>query len=269
VYALAIAALVLFLPARANAFGPLGGPPGSELTVSVLTFGPGDHPFYKFGHNAIWIHDSRTGRDLVYNFGTFDFHSKTLVSDFLKGRLSYWLSVQSLEGTIAHYRAEKRSINAQELALTPEQKRTLAQKLADNALPQNRAYRYDYYKDNCSTRVRDAVDDILEGQLHNASKGPAGLSFRGHTTRLTADDATLALTLDAAVGDVIDKPVTQWEEEFLPSKLHDGLARVTLHADSGDIPLVAKETTLLAADRPPLREAPPRWHVQLALTAIA
>ncbi len=263
-FAIAVALLVLVatIPARAAVAG-------SELTVSVLTFGPGDHPFYKFGHNAIWIHDDRLGRDLVYNFGTFDFHSKTLVSDFLKGRLSYWLSVQSLDGTIAHYRAERRSIDAQQLALTPEQRRLLAQRLAENALPQNRAYRYDYYGDNCSTRVRDAVDGVLDGQLHEASKGPAALSFRGHTTRLTADDATLALALDAAMGDVIDKPVTQWEEMFLPSKLHDGLTNVTMHGAGGDVPLVAKEIPLLTADRPPLRSEPPRWHVQLALISIA
>jgi hypothetical protein len=243
--------------------------PGSELTVSVLTFGPGDHPFYKFGHNAIWIHDERLQRDLVYNFGTFDFHSPTLVSDFLKGRLSYWLSIQSLDGTIEHYQDERRSITAQELALTPAQRKDIAQRLAQNALPQNRAYRYDYYKDNCSTRVRDTVDATIGGQLHDASKVPARLSFRGHTERLVADDVALALALDAAMGDVIDKPMPRWDEMFLPSVLHDSLKDVTLKTPSGDVPLVAKEVSLLDADRPPLRTEPPRWTVYMALVGIA
>lgn len=263
-FAFVLAVLLSCAGARAHAAAP-----GSELTVSVLTFGPGDHPFYKFGHNAIWIHDDRFGRDLVYNFGTFDFHSKTLVSDFLKGRLSYWLSVQSLDGTIAHYRAERRSITAQQLALNPEQRSLIAQRLMENALPQNRAYRYDYYRDNCSTRVRDVLDGVIDGRLHEASKGPAALSFRGHTTRLTADDPSLALALDAAMGDVIDQPITQWEEMFLPSKLHDGLTNVAMPGPDGDVPLVANEITLLSADRPPLRTTPPQWHVPMALAGLA
>src|SRR5215831_13467866 len=71
-------------------------PPGDPLTVFVMTFGPGDHPFYKFGHNAIWIHDRAAGTDRVYNFGTFKFDSAWLIPEFLRGRLTYWLSVSSL-----------------------------------------------------------------------------------------------------------------------------------------------------------------------------
>ena len=91
--------------------------PGDELTVSVLTFGPGDHPFFKFGHNAILVHDDVQRADWVYNFGTFGFDSPLLVIDFLKGKLKYWLSVQSLRGTIALYKRENRTIDVQVLRL--------------------------------------------------------------------------------------------------------------------------------------------------------
>ena len=94
-FTLSIAAAALaddaVTPARPISIG--GGPinvrprfePGTELTISVLTFGPGDHPFYKFGHNAILIHDDLRMRDDVYNFGTFNFESPTLIRDFLGG----------------------------------------------------------------------------------------------------------------------------------------------------------------------------------------
>jgi hypothetical protein len=233
--------------------------PGADLTISVLTFGPGDHPFYKFGHNAILVHDATARQDDVYNYGTFSYQSSTLIPDFLKGRLRYWLSVQPLDVTVAHYRSENRSIVAQELALTPAERHALADRLAHDALPENRYYRYDYYGDNCSTRVRDAIDAVLEGKLHAASNGPAAFSLRGHTERLTADDLPVYLGLDVAMGDVIDRPISQWEEMFLPSKLQESLRRVTLVRPEGSTPLVARESVMLAAERAPLREVPPYW----------
>jgi hypothetical protein len=246
--------------------------PGSELAISLLTMGPGDHPFYKFGHDALLVHDARDPRhprDDVYNYGTFDYRSPTLISDFLKGRLRYWLSTQSLAATVAQYRSENRSITAQELALAPADRRALADRLAHDALPENRYYRYDYYRDNCATRVRDVIDAAVGGRLRAASAAPASLTFRGHTERLTADDVPVYLGLDVAMGDVIDQPGTQWEEMFLPSMVEERVRHVTLTTPAGEIPLVARETQLVAAKRAPLREAPPRWALPMGLLGVA
>jgi hypothetical protein len=248
--------------------------PDSDLTISLLTMGPGDHPFYKFGHDAILVHDGKLHRDDVYNYGTFDYRSPTLMSDFMKGRLRYWLSVQSLAATIAHYRAEKRSILAQELALSPAQRQALADRLAHDALPENRYYRYDYYRDNCSTRARDAIDAAIGGRLRAAGAAPARLTYRGHTARLIADDLPVYLGLDLAMGDVIDQPVTQWEEMFLPSMLEERVRHVTLPTAAADgttldRTLVARETLLLDAEREPIRETPPRWSLPMALAGTA
>ncbi len=71
----------------AHALPPPAPPPpepGSELSVYVLTMGPGDHPFFKFGHNAIWIQDRKARTDKVYNFGTFRFDSPKLLPEFMK-----------------------------------------------------------------------------------------------------------------------------------------------------------------------------------------
>src|SRR5664279_3689536 len=73
------ALLVLWLSASARA--GTGTESGESLTISLLTMGPGEHPFTKFGHSAIWVHDARTNHDEVYNFGTFAFDSPTLLLD--------------------------------------------------------------------------------------------------------------------------------------------------------------------------------------------
>lgn len=259
--ALGAAALLSPLTARAE--------PGDEYTVSVLTFGPGDHPFFKFGHNAILVQDRVRRTDRVYNFGTFSFDSPALIPTFLKGKLSYWLSIQSLRGTIEAYRRENRTIDAQELDLTPALRKQIVDALDENARPENRYYRYDYYRDNCSTRVRDAVDRAIGGKLHDASKGPAGMTWRAHTLRLVADDWPIYLGLHIAMGDLIDRPIDVWQEMFLPSRLHDMLREVKIDGPDGQvIPLVKGEKRLLDAQRGPMRSEPPKRLPVLLLAGL-
>src|SRR5688572_7863981 len=119
---------------------PLHAEEGDELTVSVLTFGPGDHPFSKFGHDGLLIEDRLRGTSLVYNYGTYSFRSVWLIPKFLLGKYHYWLSVSPLSAAVASYAAENRSVVVQRLALTAQQKRNLAAYLAWNAREENKYY---------------------------------------------------------------------------------------------------------------------------------
>ncbi len=233
-----------------------------DLTVSVLTFGPGDHPFFKFGHNAVWIHDDETKRDLVYNYGMFVFDSPMLIPEFLKGKLRYWLARDTLGNTVANYRFENRTMVAQELVLSQQEAQQVAEALAVNARPENRYYKYDYYLDNCSTRVRDVVDRAIGGALQAGSRAPAEMTWRMHTRRLTQDSLLVYLALDIVMGDFIDRPIDQWEEMFLPGKLQQGLQRATRDG----APVIKRERSILdAPGRPPPPAAPPRWHLWFLL----
>src|SRR4051812_20767419 len=197
----------------AHAQAPSPVPPAPK--VSVITFGPGDETFSKFGHDAILLSDPRQPpqrRELVFNYGTFRFDSPWLIIDFLKGKLSYWLSASSLQPTLAAYRRANRSVSVQELNLSPEAANALSAFLYENVKPENAYYRYDYYRDNCATRIRDVVDRFLGHRLAAASHGPAPLTYREHTRRLTVASPYLFFALDLAMGPLIDQPVTEWEE---------------------------------------------------------
>src|SRR5690349_5216677 len=169
-------------------------PPGSNLQIFVMTMGPGAEVWERFGHNAIWVRDTVQHRDLVYNYGTFDFHDPNLVPRFAMGRPVYWLGVGDLEGTLREYAARQRSVDVQELDLPPIKRAEIALRLAENARPEQREYVYDYYRDNCSTRVRDVLDDALGGALRRATEGkPAEGTLRWHTHRSLANDKLMYL----------------------------------------------------------------------------
>lgn len=249
-------AQVLSVPSGDEAFHvdePTPPSPASRYRIWVVTFGPGDHPFTRFGHNALWVEDAREPPGEVYNFGTFQ-GGPDLVSDFLKGRLFYWLSVADLRSTLLVYEAQNRSARAQRLGLSRSQTETLVRKLQENALPQNRVYKYDYYSDNCSTRIRDVLDEATRGALFAVSRHPEGLSWREHTLRLTQDDFLLKMGLDLVLGPAVDKPRTVWEEMFLPSVLQTTLRRATQSVAA--MPLVVEERELLSARRLPPEERP-------------
>lgn len=260
---LAACLLSLGAPRLAHAVTP-------PARVSVLTMGPGEHPFTRFGHNAILLEWEGAGprRNAVYNFGTFAFDGAKGITDFMAGRFRYWLSVTSLESTLRSYGAAHRSLSAQELRLTPAERATLAESLANNALPEHRFYDYDYYRDNCSTRVRDALDALLAGQLARSNQGPGSLSFRQHTLRLLGDAPFVYAGLDLALGAPTNQPTTRWDELFLPQELHDALAQTTRRLDEREQPLVVSERVLLSSSYPlPPRQPPERraWFAALGI----
>lgn len=238
------------------------------ITVELLTMGPGDHPFFKFGHNAFRIRDARRGSDVVYNYGTFSFSSPTLLRDFFKGRLEYWLSRDSMTNTLEHYGDEDRSLVSQRLALSPEQKRALKKFLEKNARPENRAYKYDYFFDNCSTRLRDAIDRVTDGQLRESFKVRATQSLRDHALRASSDHFLEYLVLSIGLGPLVDKPTDRWGEAFLPEMLTEGLRHVTIRdSDGSEQSLVASEEILL--EHPDTRLAkPPQWKLKFLLTGV-
>ncbi len=246
-------------PASTLPAGP--AEPGSNLTVYLLTFGWGDAVWERFGHNAIWIKDRSRGTDVTYNWGMFDFNQPNFLSRFLTGDTRYWMEAIDLNPMLGYYRKANRSILAQELNLSPAQSLKLQQFVEWNALPQNKFYRYDYYRDNCSTRLRDALDHALSGQLQLATvtRTTSG-TYRSHTQRLMQGDLALYTGVTLALGHPADKPLSIWEEMFLPVRMANDLRTISIPDTSGTrIPLVRSESALFTAGRQPEPSEPPNY----------
>ena len=246
--------------------GAQGAGEGGAIRVYLVTMGPGDLVWEKFGHNALWVVDPATGIDDAYNYGLFDFAQENFVSRFIQGRMLYWM--QGIDGpaTLRHYLGDNRDVWVQELNLAPAQKVALRDFLRWNEREENRFYRYDYYRDNCSTRVRDALDRVLGGTMRaQFDTVPTGTTYRSHTARLTASSVAEYSGLMVGLGPAADRPITAWEEMFLPLKVRDRVRTLTTAGPDGrPVPLVLSERHLPSSGRETERDEPPNripWYL--------
>jgi hypothetical protein len=250
-------ALLLTVASVAQAQGaPIATPapvPGSEITVTLVTFGLGHEVFERFGHNALLFHDARTMTDSAYHWGLFSFGEPGFVLRFVTGDTRYWMGGEDGRARIDYERKAGRSITLQRLNLTPAQALALRNFVRWNALDENKFYRYDYYRDNCSTRLRDAIDHALGGQLQTGTvTRMTSTTYRWHTQRLMSGDLPLFTGVTLALGHPADKSISIWQEMFLPVRMANDVRSVKIADSTGaQIPLVRSELPLYTAGRPP------------------
>ena len=239
---------------------PTVSPPES-LTVYLMTMGPGKRVWERFGHNAIWIHDPVRGTDQAYNYGLFDFGQHNFLLRFIQGRMWYWMQGFPARSYLEQYRRANRSVWVQELEMAPRARRELQEFLEWNERPENRFYHYDYYRDNCSTRIRDALDRALGGRIHQTTQSAlTNRTYRFHTLRLTANDPPVYTGLLLALGQPVDRPISVWEEMFLPLAMREHLRELTVTgSDGAPVPLVRSERTLFESSEPTPPSTPPFW----------
>jgi Domain of unknown function (DUF4105) len=218
--------------------------------ISVLT---GDAVFERFGHNALRVRDFLTGADLAYNWGMFSFDEPRFLSRFLSGDTRYWVEAFPTSWLLEVYAAQDRESIEQVLALTPGEAATLAEAVAANATPEQRFYRYDYFRDNCSTRVRDALDAALGGALARRFQAiTTEWTYRSEAVRLATPDRWAQAGIDVALGPRADRAMTAWEAMYVPMRMRDLLREVRRPDSTGvAVPLVRLERTLYTARRAP------------------
>jgi hypothetical protein len=226
--------------------------PGDPLKVYLMTIGQGDVVWEQFSHNAIWIQNEETGQGRAYNWGVFDFDQLDFVPRFIRGTMLYKIDTFDPGRGVQASEQANRAVWIQELDLTPEQRFDLYSFVEWNAQPQNADYRYDYYRDNCSTRVRDALDMVLKGRIRASAEADlTPHTYRWHTRRLLQRMPAYYLGIQLVLGGSADRPLTGWEELFLPIKLMERMREIEVpDGEGGFKPLVVEERQLLGTTRP-------------------
>jgi hypothetical protein len=235
-----------------------------------MTMGPGDAVWERFGHNAIRIRDERTGDDRVYNWGMFSLDQSGFILRFLRGRMRYWMASEDAAATAEAYRQHNRSVTIQQLNLTGAQKLALYAFVQRNELPENRYYDYDYFRDNCSTRVRDALDAALGGILAAQFRNKVtDMSYRDHARRLMQPDIWTYTGIDIGLGRPTDRKITAWEEMFVPMSVQRLMREVQIkNAMGADVPLVVNERVVVEANRPAIPDRPAEWTIWYLLAGV-
>ena len=197
----------------------------AQPRIGVATMQPGEIFFERFGHNAIVVDDPASGEPVSYNFGFFDMEEDGFVGNFIRGEMHYRLVALPLREDLRYYADVGRGVSIQWLDLDPGEATSLAAALAENAKPENARYRYDYFLDNCSTRVRDALDAALGGTLRKLMEGRSrGNTYRGDAVRLASPAPWMWLGFDIGLGPAADRPNSLWHDAFVPMRLADALS---------------------------------------------
>ncbi len=215
--------------------------------VSLLTADPGTELYSSFGHSAIRLREMGPdgGRDLVFNFGTFDFDTPNFYGKFATGKLNYMLSVVPYDRFIVEYDYYKRGLREQVLDLNQEQKDFLLQHLDAQYAPERRFYKYDFFYNNCATKIRDAFDISMGKQLVWSDSVGEEKTFRNLIDEFVLPLPWADFGIDLALGAVIDRPATELEKQFLPTYMEQAFANATIVENGVSRPLVRESRVLL------------------------
>ena len=240
--------LLLFFPywAFSNSLNISGNIESTE--ISVLTCDPGNEIYSLFGHSALRIKNPINGQDLVVNWGLFEFSESQFQFgyDFAKGRLKYYMGIQLMSNFITEYRRSKRGIREQVLNLSNHEKYKIIQLLEENYKPENRKYKYEFFYDNCSSRLRDVIKKVF-GENINFYQSPKSnkFTFRETIHLYLESFPWLKLGIDLVLGKKIDKLVSNENLMFLPLNVEEIFDKSLVENNGSIKNLVKSKNTLI------------------------
>jgi multisubunit Na+/H+ antiporter MnhF subunit len=243
----------------------------NNISVTLVTIGPGHDLTSWWGHTAIIVEDQGKGESKFYNYGLFSFEEDNFVLNFIMGRLIFWVGAWRTPNALAYYRGLDRDIRFQILNLSQDECKQIKEFLENNVKPENARYLYDHYYDNCSTRIRDIFDRTTNGKLREIGKEKSRMTLREHTRRHTYHDPIMDFLLMFLMNDTIDKPITVWDDMFLPSEMEQVLDRVEYKSETGELKNIVKDKRVYYKSKtvPSLPDrAPAHWPYTLILGLI-
>ena len=194
----------------------------AQYHISILTIGPGNSLSDAFGHSGIRVIDKINNYDIVFNYGVYDYNAPNFYGNFVKGRPIYSLGLNNYENFYKNYVNQSRQIIEQKLDLSEYQKRIFVNKLITNSKEANKFYEYNYFENNCSTKIADLFNEILEEDIKNEDLHKINVSTNSYRKLVYENinpNSWGALGIDICLGAVIDKNINSQDELFLPYNL--------------------------------------------------
>jgi hypothetical protein len=224
--------------------------------IYLLTCGPGTETYSVYGHSALRVVIPEKNSDMVYNWGVFDFNTPNFVWKFAKGRLDYSLGISSYNNFIRDYFIEERWVLSQKFNLETADIEKLFQLIAENLKPENLTYRYDFFYDDCSTRIRDLIEKAVgEDLIYPPAEAKRNLStFRYLTGEYEKGIPWTKVGIDLIMGSPGDKKASFRDRMFLPIELKNGLSDLLIRRNGKMIPLLTNPEIVVDFKQPALKE---------------
>lgn len=206
--------------------------------ISLLTIAPGDMVYDTYGHSAIRVNDPSRNMDIVYNYGLYDFSTPGFVMKFMRGKLMYMVGAHQYSDFLRNYNLDKRTIYEQKLNLNQEEKDALLKALRINMMKENRYYKYDFFFDNCSTRLRDLFENAVKNIRENGELKE--MTFRDLIKEHQYGNPWSDFGIDIIIGAKADVPSTLDEQMFLPLYLKEILSQAAIQRGDKEVKLLGE-----------------------------
>ncbi len=218
-----------------------------QAELSVITVGPGYNELYAtFGHSAFRIKDIPNNIDRVYNYGTFDFNTPNFYLKFTQGKLLYDLRAYNFGIFLRSYNREKRWVKGQILDLNTNEIQRVFDFLENNAKPENRSYKYDFFYDNCSTRLYDVLENVLgEKIIFDNNFDQHNYTHRDLIQLYLINLPWSDFGIDLALGSRIDQKANAKEYMFLPDFVFEAFTTIKIKKNGVEKPIVKRTEIIL------------------------
>ncbi|SOS74707.1 conserved membrane hypothetical protein [Tenacibaculum piscium] len=227
----------------------------NNAQISIITSGPGEALYEKFGHTAIRVKDPILQFDLIYNYGIFDFENPTFYADFTKGYMKYKLAKYPFYLALKNAQHDKRWVKEQILNLSQSQKNDFFTILEINILPENAGYLYDPYFDNCATKPRDIIKKVLgKNLIFKDDFVTQKVSLRQLMNKEIHQNTWGSVGINIALGSRLDKITTPSEYLYLPDYVFEALEVSKILKDGKQENISSKTTILLNFDEKESKE---------------
>lgn len=232
----------------------------NDIKISLLTCSQGSELYTAFGHSAIRVQDPARGMDVVYNYGIFNFNTPNFYFKFARGRLNYLLGVQRFKSFNSVYKRDNRSVIEQPLNLTPSQETAVVNFLKINRLPENRFYKYDFFYDNCASRIKDVLKEVIQEDIKfEYPESAKGKTFRELIAQNLERMPWVKLGINLILGQTVDReaPAENWM--FLPRYLSEFFAQAKVKDEIGVWQKLVEESKDIITAAPYLDDGLPFW----------
>lgn len=229
-----------------------------SVEISLLTCEPHDEIYSLYGHTAIRYRDLRAnGMDVAFNYGVFNFHAPYFVLRFVFGLTDYELGAYPFYLFLKEYRHFGSQVTEQVLNLTNEEKLQLRLALAENLLPENTVYRYNYFYNNCTTKARDVIEKCINGKLQYTDCKTDTSTYRSIIRHMTTNNPWAQFGNDLLLGVKADQLITMRQQEFLPANLMRDFDNAKILCNDGSRPLVKESRVVVPAGTKIIQEGFP------------